>query len=132
MELYRRILFTILVSNNDDHLRNHGLLHVGNGQWQLAPAFDINPQPHRHRHLETGISEESGNEASIEAALEAAPYFEIGRDDAMAVLGHMVGVIDSRWRTECRRVGMSDRETTAYAAAFEHDETRVARRALAG
>ena len=60
-ELYRRILFTILVSNNDDHLRNHGLLHAACGQWTLSPAFDINPQPHRHRHLETGISELSGS-----------------------------------------------------------------------
>ena len=131
IELYRRVLFTILVSNNDDHLRNHGLLHVANGQWALAPAFDINPQPDRHRHLETGISEESGNEASIEAALDAAPFFEVGRDDARTMLDHMIGVIDMRWRIECRRVGMSAGETKAYATAFDHEETRVARRTVA-
>ena len=56
-ELYRRLLFTILVSNNDDHLKNHGFLHVGAGRWALAPAFDINPKPERHRSLKTGISE---------------------------------------------------------------------------
>ena len=127
-ELYRRILFTILVSNNDDHLRNHGLLHVENGQWTLSPAFDINPQPHRHRHLETGISDESGNEASIEAAIEAAPYFELDRNAATVMLRDIVGVIDNRWRIECRAVGMSASEVRAYAPAFEHDETRVARR----
>ena len=64
-ELYRRILFTILVSNTDDHLKNHGLLHVGEGRWMLPPAFDINPQPYRRRHLETRISDLSGNLASI-------------------------------------------------------------------
>ena len=127
-ELYRRILFTILVSNNDDHLRNHGLLHVGSGQWALSPAFDINPQPHRHRHLETGISELSGNEASIEAALEAAPFFEMDRDVARTVLGDMVRAIDSRWRIECRKGGMNARETRSYTPAFEHEETRTARR----
>ena len=127
-ELYRRILFTILVSNNDDHLKNHGLLHVTNGQWALSPAFDINPQPYRHRHLETGISELSGNEASIEAALEAAPFFEIDRDVARTMLGDMVHVIDSRWRIECRKVGLNARETSSYVPAFEHEETRIARR----
>lgn len=127
-ELYRRVLFTILVSNNDDHLRNHGLLHVQNGQWALSPAFDINPQPDRHRHLETGISELSGNEASIEAALDAAPFFEISRDQARVALRDIVGVIDQRWRMECRKVGMNAREVSAYTSAFDHEEFRVARR----
>ena len=127
-ELYRRILFTILVSNNDDHLRNHGLLHVENGQWTLSPAFDINPQPYRHRHLETGISEESGSEASIEAAIEAAPYFELDRDEARDTLGDIVRMVENRWRVECRAVGMRASEIRAYTPAFEHDETRVARR----
>lgn len=127
-ELYRRILFTILVSNNDDHLRNHGLLHVTNGQWALSPAFDINPQPHRHRHLETGISELSGNEASIEAALEAAPFFEIDLEVARTMLGDMVRAIDGRWRIECHKSGMNARETDSYSPAFEHEETRIARR----
>ena len=127
-ELFRRILFTILVSNNDDHLRNHGLLHVANGQWELSPAFDINPQPHRHRHLETGISEESGNEASIEAALDAAPFFEVDRDQATIMLGDIARVVGSRWRIECRKAGMSARQVRDYTPAFEHEETRVARR----
>ena len=127
-ELYRRILFTILVSNNDDHLKNHGLLHVANGQWALSPAFDINPQPHRHRHLETGISEESGNGASIEAALDAAPFFEIDQDRAAIMLGDIGRVVDSRWRIECRKAGMTAREVRDYTPAFEHEETRVARR----
>lgn len=131
-ELFRRILFTILVSNNDDHLKNHGLLHAANGQWTLSPAFDINPQPRRHRHLETGITEESGHEASIEAALDAAPFFEIDRDQAAAMLGDMSRVIDGRWRIECRKVGMSAGEVRDYTPAFEHEEARVARRLSSG
>ena len=127
-ELFRRILFSILVSNNDDHLRNHGLLHVGGGLWALSPAFDINPQPERTRQLETGISELSGHEASIEAALEAAPFFDVDRDEARTMLGSMVGVIDGRWRQRCREAGLSAAETRHYAPAFEHEETKVARR----
>ena len=44
-ELHCRILFSILVSNDDDHLKNHGFLYVGDGNWRLSPAFDINPNP---------------------------------------------------------------------------------------
>ncbi|MDK4722907.1 HipA domain-containing protein [Rhizobium sp. CNPSo 3968] len=47
-ELYRRLLFTILVSNKDDHLKNHGFLYVGAGQWRLSPVFDVNPTPDRN------------------------------------------------------------------------------------
>ncbi len=130
-ELFRRILFSILVSNNDDHLRNHGLLHVGGGLWGLSPAFDINPQPERTRHLETGISELSGDEASIEAALEAAPFFDIEQDEARTMLRSMVAVIDDRWRQRCREAGLSGAEITHYAQAFEHEETKVARRLAA-
>ena len=127
-ELFRRVLFTILVSNNDDHLKNHGLLHAGGGLWALSPAFDINPQPYRRRHLETGISEISGNAASIEAAVDAAPFFDIERDAAVAMLSGMVSTIDGQWRACCRAAGMSAAEIAMYEPAFDHDESRIARR----
>ena len=127
-ELYRRILFTILVSNNDDHLKNHGLLHVGDGRWVLSPAFDINPQPHRRRQLETGISELSGNAASVEAALEAAPFFDIDRTAAAKTLADMTAIIDSHWRKRCREVGLTARQIAHYRPAFDHEEHRHGRR----
>ena len=130
-ELYRRILFTILVSNTDDHLKNHGLLHVGGGRWMLAPAFDINPQPYRHRQLETGISDLSGNVASIEAALEASPFFGVARDSAAGALSRMISTIDKEWRAHCLAAGMTAQEIKRYEPAFEHEESRVARRIAA-
>ena len=60
-------MFSILVSNDDDHLKNHGFLYAGDGAWFLSPAFDINPNPDGSMHLQTGISERSGYDASIEA-----------------------------------------------------------------
>ena len=131
-ELYRRVLFTILVSNNDDHLKNHGLLHAGAGRWVLSPAFDINPQPSRHRHLETGISELSGHAASIEAAVDAAPFFDIERDAAVAMLSGMVTTIDERWQECCGEAGMTAREIERYEPAFDHAESRIARRIARG
>ena len=128
VELYRRVLFTILVSNNDDHLKNHGLLHAGGGRWVLSPAFDINPQPHRRRHLETGVSELSGNAASIEAAVEASPFFDIGHGAAAGMLSRMISIIDEQWRAHCRAVGMTAEEIKRYEPAFDHEESRIARR----
>ena len=130
-ELHQRLMFTILVSNNDDHLKNHGFLYSHDDRWVLAPAFDINPQPERHRSLETGISEEYGRAASIEAALEAAPYFGLGEDRARANLKRMVGIIEDQWAVHCGAAGMSDREIAAYGPAFDHGETAKARKLAA-
>ena len=44
-ELWRRIVFGVMISNLDDHLRNHGFLYAGNNQWRLSPAYDLNPMP---------------------------------------------------------------------------------------
>ena len=131
-ELFRRVLFTILVSNNDDHLKNHGLLHAGAGRWLLSPAFDVNPQPHRRRHLETGISELSGHAASVEAAVDAAPFFDVERADAVAMLSRMASTIDERWRACCGEAGMTAREIERYEPAFDHAESRTARRITRG
>jgi serine/threonine-protein kinase HipA len=56
-ELWRRMAFSILITNVDDHLHNHGFLHTHHGRWRLAPAFDLNPFPDRVRELKTWISE---------------------------------------------------------------------------
>lgn len=127
-ELYRRILFNVLISNNDDHLQNHGFLYAGNNRWRLSPAFDINPQPQRHPHLKTGISELSGNAASIEAAIEASPFFGVGQDMAVKTLKSMLDVIETEWRGLCRDAGMSEDDISYYEPAFIHDETRIAAR----
>ena len=127
-ELYRRLLFTILVANGDDHLKNHGLLYAGAGRFVLAPAFDVNPEPHRHRHLETGISELSGNEASLEAALEAAPFFEVRRDQAAATAAGMASTIRHEWRGRLAAVGLRDEQIRSYEPAFENEEARWALR----
>lgn len=81
-ELYRRLMFSVLVSNYDDHLRNHGFLLGAGGKWRLSPAFDINPSPGEGQKLKTAISEIHGNEPSIEAVIDAAPYFGIEVDVA--------------------------------------------------
>ena len=97
-ELYRRVLFTILVWNTDDHMKNHGFLWMRPGRWGLSPAFDINPQTFGRSHLKTGISEFSGLRASIEAAIEAASLFEVDEQVASTVAFEMATKIQNTWR----------------------------------
>jgi serine/threonine-protein kinase HipA len=128
-ELWRRVAFSILITNVDDHLLNHGFLHVGHGQWKLAPAFDINPFPDRVRELKTWISPDTGPEATVDALMSVAPYFKLSRVRAKKVLAE-VELAVAGWRHEGRSLGMSDAELEPFASAFEHSEREAARRAL--
>lgn len=121
-ELFNRIAFTILVSNTDDHTRNHGFLQAADNRWVLSPAFDINPQPYRHKQLKTGISDLSGYEASI----EAAPFFDIDADGATSRIKMMAETIKDNWRHLCREAGMNSREIGRYESAFDHPQARYA------
>ena len=121
-ELHRRILFTILVTNTDDHLKNHGLLYKPDGGWELSPAFDINPQPHRHPQLRTGISELSG----FEAWVEAAPFFEVSQDIARDTAAAMAARITGRWRDLLLENGVTEAQCSEYSPAFEHKRMDVA------
>ena len=128
-ELWRRIAFSIVITNVDDHLLNHGFLHVERGQWRLAPAFDINPFPERLRELKTWVSEDTGPEASIDALMSVLPYFRIATDRALAILAEVEAAV-SEWRAEGARIGMSSAELDDFIDAFEHEERHAARKAL--
>jgi len=82
-ELGRRIAFSILINNVDDHLHNHGFTHVAKDQWRLSPAFDLNPFPDRQRELRTWISEEASPAASIDALMAVAAYFKLDKEAAV-------------------------------------------------
>jgi len=123
----RRIAFSVLITNVDDHLLNHGFLHVGYGHWKLAPAFDINPFPDRVRELKTWISPDTGPEATVDALMSVAPYFRLSRARAKKVLSEVEHAV-AGWRDEGHSLGMSEAELEAFASAFEHPERDAARR----
>lgn len=126
-ELHSRLLFTVLVRNTDDHLLNHGFLHVRKGKWMMSPAFDINPQPRRaHSSLKTAISEEHGNEPSIENAISAAPFFGMTEGEAAVRAKNLAQTISTEWRKVGRHLGMSSRELDVYSPAFAHDQMKFA------
>lgn len=126
-QLWRRLVFSVLITNVDDHLRNHGFLHGGHGLWRLAPAFDINPFPDRARELKTWPGEETGPSATIDAALAVRDSFGIPRDRSLEIIRETeLAVAD--WRREAKTLRMSKREIDDFADAFEHPERAAARR----
>ena len=128
-ELWRRVAFSILITNVDDHLLNHGFLHVERGLWRLAPAFDINPFPERLRELKTWISEDTGPEATIEALLSVLPYFRISMEKARAILSEVETAV-ADWRNEGTKIGLPPGELDDFADAFEHAERGAAQKVI--
>ncbi len=125
-ELYQRLIFTILVSNKDDHLKNHGFLYVGNGQWRLSPVFDVNPAPDRNPHLETAIMEGGSHDRTVELALEAGPFFEIASGDARQMIRAMARKVSDNWREALCSVGVSGNAAKDYELAFVHEQSDAA------
>lgn len=120
-ELWRRMVFNILITNVDDHLNNHGFLHRAHGQWALSPAFDLNPFPDKQRELKTWISEDTGPSGSIADCLGVGRYFGLAKPETVRVLKEVVvGVQD--WRKVAVHAGMSKSEADKFESAFEHEE----------
>ena len=124
--LWRRLVFNILISNTDDHLRNHGFLYEGPDGWRLSPAYDLNPVPTdlKPRILTTAINEDD-NTASLALAMEVAGYFELNTDNARTTAGQ-VGKAVSKWRDEAARHGLTKPEIDRMASAFEHQDLALA------
>ncbi|MBL4894831.1 MAG: HipA domain-containing protein [Emcibacter sp.] len=125
-ELWSRIVFTILVSNKDDHLKNHGFIYAGRDRWRLSPAFDINPSPSRHRVLETGILAGETFNASLDLAIDASEFFDLSRDEAIEIAKGIAQVTSAHWREALRQEGASAADVKIYIDAFEHEEVEKA------
>lgn len=124
-ELYRRMLFTVLIHNTDDHLRNHGFLRGASG-WQLSPAYDINPEHRAGRTLQTPISAIHGSDASVRSVLDAAEFFDVRPKGARYLARDMAQHIAKRWRPLGGELGMTSRDTNAVAAAIETSDLKYA------
>ena len=121
-ELWKRVVFSVLVSNTDDHLRNHGFLYERDKGWRLSPAFDLNPTPtdERARVLATNIDEHDGT-ASLDLALGTAAYYGLDPGDAGRVAGE-VGRVVGGWREVAGEMGATRRESDRMESAFSHED----------
>jgi serine/threonine-protein kinase HipA len=127
-ELWRRIVFNVLVSNTDDHLRNHGFLYAGAAGWRLAPAYDLNPVPVdiRPRVLSTAIDADDPT-ASMELAFSVAEMFAL-QPNAAHTIARAVARAVAGWRRIAAGLGIAEAEIDRLSSAFEHDDLRLASR----
>lgn len=126
-QLWRRIVFNVLISNVDDHLRNHGFLYAGVDGWCLSPAYDLNPVPVdvKPRVLSTAIDLDDQT-ASLDLALSVARYFELKPPRARTIAAEVAASV-CEWRQVAARFGLSARERDRMATAFEHKDLAAAR-----
>lgn len=124
--LYRRVAFNVLVSNVDDHLRNHGFLWRGKAGWTLSPAYDLNPVPAdlKARVLTTRIDLNEGT-CSLDLLESAAEYFALSLPKARVIIKE-VATATATWRSVAQEVGARAPEIHRMASAFEHDDLRRA------
>ena len=123
-ELWRRIVFSILISNTDDHLRNHGFLLEGQKGWRLSPVYDVNPVPVevKERILTTAISETDGT-ASLDLALSVAPEFGLKNKQAKDIANEAGRAVAS-WRAVAGGAGITKAQIDRMSSAFEHDDLK--------
>jgi serine/threonine-protein kinase HipA len=127
-ELWRRMLFNLLVSNTDDHLRNHAFLRASRG-WRLSPAYDMNPMPVDVRPRVHALAmEETAGTSSVETAFAVAPSFAIAKPAEAKAIAREVGKAVSGWRKLGAKHGLKKADLDRMESAFEHDDLRAALR----
>jgi serine/threonine-protein kinase HipA len=113
-QLFRRVVFNVLVSNRDDHLRNHGFLRTRSG-WRLAPAYDLNPNVEKHEHALT--LDEASAEPRVDTVLETAEFYRLTSTEAGRIVSQVRTVV-SGWEAKARSIGLPRHELQRMESAF--------------
>jgi len=125
--LWRRLVFNLLITNVDDHLQNHGFLHVGRGLWRLSPVFDINPFPDKERESKVWLSEQDGPIVDVGMLLARAADFALTREQALSIVSEVAAAV-AQWRQVALmpEVGLPRSALGEIAPAFEHAQLQEA------
>lgn len=113
-ELYRRVTFSIIVGNSDDHFRNHGFL-LTHRDWTLSPAYDINPTLSNSQSL---LINRSTSESDLGVLLESAEDYMLSAKIAVKIIAEVKSAMKS-WRGVARRIGLPDRDIDRFASRFD-------------
>jgi len=126
LELFRRMVFNALVSNTDDHPRNHAMLGTDAGDWRLSPAYDLAPSndrslDDRRLAMTSGVMPGRERWANRLNLISGARHFDLGEDEADALITRMKEIVVSRWEDHVRSHGgtAQDRRNVAHAIAYE-------------
>lgn len=124
-QLWRRMVFNLLVSNTDDHLRNHGFLRRADG-WRLSPAFDMNPVPADvNGRIHVLAFNEGDRSSELEICMSVAAYFALKPNEAAAIAGEVATAV-ARWRDVAKACRLSNFDIERMESAFEHDDLKNA------
>ena len=115
MELWKRIVFNMAITNTDDHMRNHALILSGKG-WRLSPLYDVNPVPYGDE-LSLNVDEED-NRINIDLAVQTAMRFGIEESDAESYAKDILGIVRDHWESLASGYGLSRRQIEEMRPAF--------------
>ena len=115
VELWKRIVFNMAVSNTDDHLRNHAFIFAENG-WRLSPLYDVNPVPYGDE-LSLNVDEED-NSINIDLAIQTAVRFGISEMDATTYAKDILTIVKENWEKRAIVCGLSRRLIEEMRPAF--------------
>ena len=121
-ELWKRIVFSMAISNTDDHLRNHGFLLTRQG-WHLSPLFDVNPVPYGES-LSLNVSLDDAR-IDTELAIEVAPFFGIKKDSALEMSKKILKTVKTLWRPVAEECGLDRGSQKEMAHAFAEAENNA-------
>ena len=125
-ELFRRMCFNALISNVDDHPRNHALI-TRTSDWQISPAYDLTPavpiSPER-RDLAMACGD-AGRIANVGNLLSQSARFQLGADEAAAIVDAMEACVSGGWYATARGAGVSARDCDRIAPAFAYPGFRL-------
>ena len=115
IELWKRIVFNMAVTNTDDHLRNHAFILIDKG-WILSPLYDVNPVPYGDE-LSLNVDEED-NRISIDLAVQTAVRFGISKSDAEDYAENILKIIRDNWEKTAVGYGLTRRQIEEMRPAF--------------
>jgi serine/threonine-protein kinase HipA len=120
------MVFNALISNTDDHPRNHAVIAPGAG-WRLSPAYDLTPTPlvsMERRDLAMTVGD-LGRRASAANLLSQCARFLLAPDEAARLVDTMETVVRTRWHEVARREGVSQRDCDTIARSFVYEGFRL-------
>ena len=114
-ELWKRIVFSIAVSNTDDHFRNHGFILENDG-WSLSPMYDVNPDLYG-RYVSLNIND-TESMLDFDVAIDAAPYYGIEKKDAEKMVDEIKDIVTNNWKNLASKYGVGRGEIERMKVAF--------------
>ncbi|WGS53824.1 type II toxin-antitoxin system HipA family toxin [Paraburkholderia sp. D15] len=114
-QLFKRVVFNVVVGNRDDHLRNHGFIHEASG-WRLSPAFDMNPNPARREHALT--FDGASALPDLDAVVETADFYRLDAKETQRIVDEVRDAVTT-WRDEAAALNLSRPEIQRMENVFQ-------------